>query len=88
MTLPDEKEMNFYGTPWPVGKHGKPLKSLSSFTFDYLGNFKLAAPGEELHVYGEASPDYLVSFRQVSCCRCLLDFFFFGTLCFSSLLYS
>jgi hypothetical protein len=64
MKLPDEKEINFYGTPWP-SKSRNDIKSLGSFTFDYLGNFKLSSPSEKLRVYGEASPDYLISTRSV-----------------------
>ena len=37
--LPAEKELNFWGTPWP-SRHRHRLQSLGAFTFKYLGRFK------------------------------------------------
>lgn len=68
--LPTEKEINFYGHPWPYGTN-KHMKTLGAFTFTYLKHFKLSSPFEkDIKVYGEASPDYFVSTRNV-----IIDFF-------------
>ena len=64
--LPANKELNFYGTPWPLKNHQHRLQSLSAFTFSYLNEFKLSHPGARvITASGEASPDYLISTRSV-----------------------
>jgi len=50
VTLPAEKELNFWGTPWPLSAGRKHLQSLGSFTFNYLRKFKLNAPGDAIKV--------------------------------------
>ena len=66
--LPSEKEMNFFGTPWPPNRNHPRLESLSHYTYNYLSSFPLLTASYDqnyslpsLYVYGEASPDYLVS---------------------------
>mmetsp|Transcript_22175 Transcript_22175/g.28933 ORF Transcript_22175/g.28933 Transcript_22175/m.28933 type:complete len:331 (+) Transcript_22175:197-1189(+) len=64
--LPSEKEINFWGTPWPLVNGRHRLVSLSSFTFSYLKRFKLREIHQKTNiVYGEASPDYFISTRSV-----------------------
>jgi len=64
--LPKEKELNFFGNPWvPNNLVGHSI-TLGSFTFEYMKRFNVSHPNDEtVHVYGEASPDYLVSPYQV-----------------------
>lgn len=53
--LPAEKELNFWGTPWPLSPGRRKMISLSSVTFSYLKRFKLRdATNKKLDtVYGE-----------------------------------
>ena len=46
VSLPEEKEMNFFGTPWPVSWSHPKMVTLGHFTFNYLSRFgdKLARP--------------------------------------------
>jgi hypothetical protein len=54
---PSEKELNFWGNPWPLSSHQKRLVSLSSVTFNYLKRFKLreSANKKTNFIYGEVS---------------------------------
>jgi len=59
--LPEEKELNFWGSPWPIASGLKRATPLSKFTFSYFRKFKLPPPNLASRVTGEASPDYFVA---------------------------